>query len=501
MKINEWISTIIITLIVGCLFGINYYANKYILDAKNIYKVYINGKVLGYIEDDQALYDLVNKKQEEVKKQYNVDKVYPPNNFEIINTNSYDVELSTPEEIYKQISEIDSFTIKGYIVTVKKDKEEVVINILDKKIFDEAIIDFVTAFISEDEYNNYVNNTQKEIETTGKTIDLMYFDEDITIKKGYLNVKEKIYSEKIDLLQYLLFGENYQIQKYTVNSGDTIESISEANKLNVEEFLISNPQYRSVDSLLKVGDSVNITLINPVLNFSYDVTEVSDTKIPFEKKVVYDSSKSADYSEVTTPGVTGITRITQHYSVKNGETQQGVFVDDNKVVITEKVDQVTTVGKPTYSWGNTITGSYVDDGTYWGWPTNYPYILTSGFGYRWGTLHEGIDISGTGYNSPIYATFEGVVASAQWEGLCGHGGGYCVVLQHPNGYYTLYAHMAPGSFKVNVGDYVTRGQVIGGMGATGYATGTHLHFGVWKGYPKPGQGVLINPCTLWSGRC
>lgn len=495
MKLKEILITIVITLMVCCLFGINFYANKYVLNAENIYQVYINGQIIGYIQDKNELYRLINKKQEEAKKEYNVKEVYPPETFQIINTNSYDVELSTVEDIYNQVATIDTFTIQGYTIKIKDKEDKVIkINVLNKELFDEAIQKFVHAFITEEQYDAYINDEQVPIETTGKLIDLMYFDEEITTKKGYISIKEKIYTDATELSQLLLFGENYKIQKYEVKSGDTIETISDANKLNTQEFLIANPQYKSVDSLLSVGTIVNITLINPILTFSYDVTEVSDIEIPYEKKTEYDSSKSADYSEITTPGVKGITRTTLNYVVKNGETQGGV-ITSNQQVITEKVDQVTTVGKPSYSWGGTITGNYVDTGAQWQWPTNYPYIITSNFGWRWGVIHEGVDISGTGYNSPVYAALDGTVVSAQWEGLCGWGGGYCIVLQHDNGYSTLYAHLAQGSFKVSVGDRVSRGQVIAGMGSTGNSTGVHLHFGLWQGLPA--RGTLINPLTLW----
>ena len=218
-----------------------------------------------------------------------------------------------------------------------------------------------------------------------------------------------------------------------------------------------------------------------------------DSEIPFEKKVEYDPKKSPSFSEITTAGITGITRVTMKYVVKNGETQGGVE-KINEIPIVEKVDQVTTKGGYKYT-GGYITGEYVDTGSEWGWPTNYPYVLTSYYGWRWGDFHAGIDISGTGYNSPIYAALDGTVLSAQWEGMCGIGGGYCILLEHDNGYYTIYAHLAEGSLKVKVGDKVSRGQVIAGMGSTGYSTGTHLHFGV--SYGMPYRGMMINPLTLW----
>jgi murein DD-endopeptidase MepM/ murein hydrolase activator NlpD len=61
----------------------------------------------------------------------------------------------------------------------------------------------------------------------------------------------------------------------------------------------------------------------------------------------------------------------------------------------------------------------------------------------------------------------------------------------------MYAHMCPGCRAVQAGDYVEKGQIIGGMGQTGWATGVHLHFSVWQGEPyKPGS-TTINPIILY----
>ena len=130
------------------------------------------------------------------------------------------------------MAELGSFTIEGYTITIKGEKDQTLINVLDKDIFDESIHNFVLSFISEEDYLNYINNTQKEIETTGKTIEDIYFDENISIKKNYIGVNDKIYTDVNTLTQFLLFGPNNKIEKHTVESGDTIESISETNKLN-----------------------------------------------------------------------------------------------------------------------------------------------------------------------------------------------------------------------------------------------------------------------------
>jgi murein DD-endopeptidase MepM/ murein hydrolase activator NlpD len=104
------------------------------------------------------------------------------------------------------------------------------------------------------------------------------------------------------------------------------------------------------------------------------------------------------------------------------------------------------------------------------WPLNG--AVTSPFGYRWGRMHEGIDIDGyTG--QPIVASKSGRVISA---GDAGDGYGTKVVIDHGGGYTTLYGHMS--SLGTSSGASVSQGQVIGYVGCTGSCTGDHLHFEV-----------------------
>lgn len=101
------------------------------------------------------------------------------------------------------------------------------------------------------------------------------------------------------------------------------------------------------------------------------------------------------------------------------------------------------------------------------WPASGP--VTSGFGYRWGRLHAGIDIAPP-YGSPIYAAGSGVVSQAGWNG----GYGNSVIISHGNSLSTLYGHQS--SVVVSVGQLVSKGQLIGYVGSTGNSTGPHLHF-------------------------
>jgi murein DD-endopeptidase MepM/ murein hydrolase activator NlpD len=117
------------------------------------------------------------------------------------------------------------------------------------------------------------------------------------------------------------------------------------------------------------------------------------------------------------------------------------------------------------------------------WPTKG--VLTSGYGWRWGRMHRGIDVAGpTG--TPIVAAATGVIEYAQWNS---GGYGYLVDIRHPDGSLTRYAHNS--RIVVREGQRVQQGQLIAEMGSTGFSTGPHLHFEIHSA----GQGA-VNPMAL-----
>ncbi len=121
------------------------------------------------------------------------------------------------------------------------------------------------------------------------------------------------------------------------------------------------------------------------------------------------------------------------------------------------------------------------------WPTQG--TVTSGYGWRWGRMHRGVDVAGP-VGTPVVAAAIGVVEQAGWNS-----GGYgnLVEIRHPDGSMTRYAHN--NSLSVSAGQTVRQGQKIAEMGSTGYSTGPHLHFEVHMS----GQGA-VNPVAYLPRR-
>lgn len=122
------------------------------------------------------------------------------------------------------------------------------------------------------------------------------------------------------------------------------------------------------------------------------------------------------------------------------------------------------------------------------WPVPSSYRISSTFKYRWGKQHTGVDIDGFSQDGyPIVASDGGTVILASYYG----GYGNCVIVDHGNGFMTLYGHMS--GFAVSEGSSVGQGQTIGYLGNTGNSFGTHCHFEIIQ------NGTQIDPLPYFSG--
>ncbi|MDD6879051.1 MAG: peptidoglycan DD-metalloendopeptidase family protein [bacterium] len=455
-----------------------------------LYHVYISGKTIGYIESKEELESYINEKEAQLKEKYNVEKVYAPKDLNIVKEVTYNKKYQTKEEIYNKIKNVSPFTVKGYTFTIKgveeADESEkyttetIKINVLDKDIFINALKSAINVFINENDYDKYINNSQLEIKDTGSLIENVYIENEITVKETKISTNDEIYTNSDMLSKYLLFGTLEAQETYTVKPGDTIEQVSYDNKLSVEEFLIANSQFNSVDNILYPGEVVTLGILKPAFKLIEEdhVIELENTS--YKTEIVYDNSMLMGVEKVKQEGQNGTNKVTKKIRKSNGEVISAVVISSEEVKPT--INRIIVRGKGSINIGSLGT---------WAWPTATPYVITSQYGWRWGKFHEGLDISGTGYGSPIYSINDGVVVEAKFNG---YNGNY-IIINHNNGYYSYYGHMS--KILISQGDIVHIGQQIGKMGQSGFATGTHLHLAVYKGYPWKG-GVSINPYGLYK---
>ncbi len=468
-----------------------------------VYTVYLDGKSIGSVASKESFNDYVNSKEEELKKKYNVDTVYSPKGVEIKKNITYYPSVNSDVEIYNKIISNKKFTVHGYQITIvstdDEDNSKKTLNlyVLDKKVFDDAVENTIKAFVDEEQYEKFVTGTQEEVKDLGSMIENIDLLENITYKETLISTDEKIFTDVDELSKYLLYGTLEKQETYIVKADDTIESIANDHKLNVKEFLIANPDFTSENNLLYEGQKVNVGLINPVISVAVDVHSVGEEERTYDTEIQYDSSQYIGYQETIRDGENGLYRVTRKSQYVNGQLRSGTIA--NSTEIKPPVNRIIVKGEK--------YAPNVADLSYWAWPTEKPYTITTYFEYRWGSFHDALDIY-VGYGSPIHAANNGVVVDAKngcypGDTRCNGGrGNYVIVNHNVGGYYTIYMHLK--EYYVSIGQTVVRGQKIAAMGNTGYVVptpnsgnpygGTHLHFSVRVGGPN---ATPINPLSLY----
>ncbi|WP_051276001.1 M23 family metallopeptidase [Desulfovirgula thermocuniculi] len=196
-------------------------------------------------------------------------------------------------------------------------------------------------------------------------------------------------------------------------------------------------------------------------------------EIPFGVEQRRDGSLLRGYTKIVEAGRPGVEEITYRVRYLNG--REVGREELARHILQEPRSRVVAVGT------RSLLASRAGDGSL-AWPA--AGSVSSPFGWRWGRLHSGIDITAP-YGSPVRAAESGWVVRAGWNG----GYGLEVEISHGEGVVTRYAHLS--RIEVSPGQPVERGQVIGRVGSTGSATGPHLHFEVWVG------GQAVNPMRFF----
>ena len=485
------ISLVLVTILLSTAVFLLGFNNKENLEPSTFYQIYLDDQILGVIKSKASLEKYIDEKGNSIKEKYNVDTVYPPNGLEIRKITTYNGKFDDIKAVYKKIEKLKPFTIEGYQFLIKNEDaaKNNVIYVNNKDIFEVAMKKAITTFVGKDNYELYLTDTQVGIKTIGSYIDNVYIDETITIKSVKISATETIYTDADLLSKYILFGTIAEQKKYIVAAGDTIKSVAERNKISIEEFLISNPDFTDSSNLLYSGQDVSIGVVNPIVSVVVETTTVEDLVSKYVVQSKKDDTLVLGDEEVIQNGVDGLDRVKSKIKAVNGTIVYANSVE--KTELKPAVPEIVLVGT---KYQSNVGGKY------WTWPTESGWMITSGYTWRYHPLkgtrefHDALDIAGPGQGSQIFASNNGEVITAEWH----YSYGYYIVINHNNGYYTLYSHLAFIANRIKEGTIVSRGQVIGYMGMTGSATGPHLHYELWSGGPPNGGGINLNPWTVHS---
>lgn len=270
---------------------------------------------------------------------------------------------------------------------------------------------------------------------------------------------------------------------YTVQEGDTLSTIADAFGLtstedvaNYELLVNSNkPDIVSAEDFLQPGQKIRVPLhngsIHTVLS-AETLTDIADGHgVTVEEIMAIPGNGISDADSIS---------IGTEILVPNPKQFPDLYVPD-EFVPSESEDEPSGDSSEDSSDGSSgsITGGGATSASGFIWPAGGP--ISS----YYGPSHPlGIDIDlFNNAGAPVSAAMGGVVTFAGGNPCCSYG--YYVVVDHGNGYQTLYAHLS--SIGVSSGEVVSQGQYLGAGGSTGYSTGDHLHFEVQL------NGSRVNP--------
>ncbi|WP_054743762.1 M23 family metallopeptidase [Cellulosilyticum ruminicola] len=317
----------------------------------------------------------------------------------------------------------------------------------------------------------------QKIEREIKDLD---FHENVTIRNVYVD-KDDILTA--DEAENVLLGNTQETLEYELQEGDNIWDLAMQYGTTMEHILEINPQIED-ETKMQIGDVIKLEVPNPILS----ITTVTETNykelIPAKIQYVEFSDLYKDETKVYREGNDGIKEVTVDVTKVNGKEVSRKMISEKTLKEAKiKVIAYGTKEKPKVSTNNGggSASASVSSSSEFMHPLNGSGSISSTYGSRWGTFHYGLDFAAPA-GTPIYASASGRVI---YSGYNQGGYGKLIIIDHGNGYQTYYAHCS--SLYVNVGESVSQGQNIAGVGTTGDSTGNHLHFEVRIG------GTPVNP--------
>jgi len=445
------------------------YAESFESSIPTVYHVYVDGEHIGTVDDREVVKSYIGERVGQAEQQFkdldltvgeNVtyipEKMFRPsyNNEKVLN--SLKEDLSIKVEATKV--EIDG-ELLGYVED-RKDADQAIEQI-KRKYVSKAVLDKVSK-------SNF-DASAIDLEIGDSTVLDVSLSQKVSFSEEKV-VPQEIFSVK--QLVKLLEKGSLKEKVHTVKSGDVLGKVASNYNLSTQEVLDLNPEMNQ-NSILHVGQKVKVTAPDSLLDVK--VTEEIRKKetIDYETEIKESDDLYKGQKKVEQQGQEGSKETHIKVTKKNDEIVKEELLKEK--VLKEPVKKIVIKGTkviPSRGTGN------------FSWPA-VGGVITSKLGMRWGSYHKGIDIAGVS-DRTLKAADNGVVKSAGLEG----GYGNKVVIDHNNGYKTVYAHMS--SIKVKAGQTVRKGQAIGMMGTTGHSTGVHLHFELYK------NGSVQNPLKYIS---
>lgn len=458
--------------------GGGYFATVEYVDAHTVpfYRVYVGDQEIGSIENEEQLQALFQEKEQEYSEKYpQVEMAVHTEGIKAVPDQAYKAEVNSEATLDKLYGMLSGYA-KG--VELKVDGKTIAI-VKDQETADQILEQIKTKYAPELKTAAVATFATKVAKTGGMASSAaadtaaVESDPDNALEK--VGIKEEVDTLEVDtdpnkvmaasdVVAKILKGDEAAIT-YEVREGDTISSIATKYGITQKELFNRNPGVKELT--LQIGTELKIQAVQPALTVT-TVERVSE-QIVTEPQVIIKKSDEmrSGQTKVLSLGESGLKTMKYRLTKENGEVVDEEWLGQE--VIKESKPKIVLTGT------KVIRGIGTGD---FAWPVSSAK-LTSSFGKRWGKTHKGIDLVSS--NKSILASDDGVVTFAGTKS----GYGNCIIVDHKNGYQTLYGHLS--KISVKKGQIVEKGSKLGVMGNTGRSTGTHLHFEIIK------NGSVQNP--------
>ncbi|MCT1398073.1 M23 family metallopeptidase [Paenibacillus sp. p3-SID867] len=458
--------------------GTIYTGGKAYVNANTVpfYHVYVDGKAIGTIQDDAQLDQLLKEKQKEYQQEHpDVLMVLHTDGITTKADRSFKPEVNSEETLQKLDNMLKAYArgvelkVNGKTVAIVKDQQAA------KAAVEAAKLKFAPA-AAQEEKTQRVAFTKTSASASSKKSDDGSGLQSVEIKEKISLANTKADPNKVldvEEAVKVLTGTKDKPVVYTVKEGDTISSIAQHFGMKSADVMALNPGLE--EKYVQIGAELQVT--KPEAPLTVRTVETVSEKQPSKPETIVRKSSELPLGKrkVVRPGRDGVKTVDYIVTKENGKVISKQWTGQQ--VVQESLPEVVYKGTKVAPKKKAATVTQKSSGSMFAWPVSGARI-TSSYGHRWGRSHEGVDMVG---GSTIMAAASGrVVFAGQQSGY-----GNVVIVDHGNGYRTLYGHMS--RISVSNGQSVGQGSKLGVMGNTGRSTGTHLHFEVQK------NGVAQNP--------
>lgn len=461
------------------LAGSIYTGSKAYVNANTIpfYHVYVDGKAIGAIADDSQLDQLLIEKQKEYQQQYpDVLMVLHTEGITTKADRSFKPKVNSEETLDKLDGMLKAYArgvelkVNGETVAILKDQQSAKVAVeAAKRKFAPAAAEKDTTQKTALTKTSASASRKKNEEGSGL--------QSVAIKETLSLANTKTDPNKVldvEEAVKVLTGAKEKPVVYTVKEGDTISSIAQRFGMKSTDVMALNPDLE--EKYVQIGAKLQVT--KPEAPLTVRTVETMSVKQPSKPETIVRKSSELPLGKrkVVRPGRDGVKMVDYIVTKENGKIVSKQWTGQQ--VVQEALPEVVYKGTKAAPKRKTATkATMTSSGSTFAWPVSGARI-TSSYGHRWGRSHQGIDMVG---GSSIKAAASGKVVFAGRQ----NGYGNVVIVDHGNGYRTLYGHMS--KISVRSGQSVGQGSKLGVMGNTGRSTGRHLHFEVQK------NGVAQNP--------